>query len=133
MEAPRGGRFVGQLEQVVRDFVAKFDAKDFDGMLGAFTEDVQGVDELSRKWIRSREGLNEYFGMLSGAVTDIRSTVSDIHETIWGDAAIATCWIDQDYRLQGSPVHVSAPMTIVFRNKDGWKVALISAVPLPEE
>lgn len=71
--------------------------------------------------------------MLAGAVTDVRSTMSDIHERVWGDTAVATFWAEQDYKLEGNPVHVSVPMTVLFRNEGGWKIVLVSAVPLPTE
>jgi ketosteroid isomerase-like protein len=45
-----------------------------------------------------------------------------------------TCWLNQDYTLEGSAQHVSAPTTIVFRRVDGeWKLALFHSIPLPEQ
>jgi ketosteroid isomerase-like protein len=124
----------GQLEPIVRDLMKKFDALDTSGMLAMFSDDVQGIDELSRKWIRSRSELEAYFMMLGGAVSDVTTEMSDVHERVWGDTGIVTAWAEQDYKLDGNPVHVAVPMTVVLRNEGGWKVALVSAVPLaPEE
>ena len=125
----------GLLEPLVRQMLASFDRLDAAGMLALASDDVQGIDELSRKWLRSKQDLAAYFDMLGGAVSDISSSVSDVQERVWGDTGIVTLWVEQDYKLQGNPDHVSVPMSVVFRNEGGgWKVALVSAVPLaPEE
>jgi hypothetical protein len=41
----------GQLEQVVSDFFAALDSLDVDAMLQGLTDDAEGVDEISRRWI----------------------------------------------------------------------------------
>jgi ketosteroid isomerase-like protein len=61
-------------------------------------------------------------------------TVSDVHETEWGDAAAVTCWLEQDYILEGAPQHVSAPTTLLLRRDgDDWKITLFHSVPRPPE
>ena len=121
------------IETAARGFMEMFDRKDFAGMLAAATQDVQGVDEISRGWLRGRDAAASYFDMLGQAVSDIHTEVSDVHEQVWGDTALATFWVEQDYKFQGAPVHASAPITMVFREEGGWKLALISAVALPPE
>ena len=50
---------------------------------------------------------------------------------MWGDTGVLTRWLDQDYTMDGSPQHVSAPTRIVFRLEDGeWKLALFHSIPL---
>ena len=69
-----------------------------------------------------------------GAVSDLRTELRDAEEHIWGDVGVLTCWLNQDYTLEGSAQHVSAPTTIVFRRVDGeWKLALFHSIPLPEQ
>ena len=91
----------GDLEKKVRDFLRLLDGMDFDAMGRATTEDVQGVDELSRRWMRGRGGLQDYFRQFGPQLSDIHSTLSDMRETVWGDVGVVT--------LPGNPVssHVS--------------------------
>jgi ketosteroid isomerase-like protein len=118
---------------LVRTFFEAFDRLDFDALLTYTAEDAQGVDEISRRWLRGREDIAAYMQSLAGAVGDVGTTLSDLHERRYGDTAVVTCWIEQDYTLDGQATHVSAPCTIVLR-ADGstWKTALLSAVPLEQ-
>jgi len=123
----------GDLEKKVREFLRLLDVKDFDAMGRATTEDVQGVDELSRRWMRGRGGLQDYFKQVGPQLSDIHSTLSDMRETVWGDAGVVTCWLEQDYTYQGKKQHVSAPTTAVLRRTGSdWKLALFHSIPLPE-
>ena len=123
----------GDLEKKVREFLRLLDAKDFDAMGRATTDDVQGVDELSRRWMRGRGGLQDYFKQVGPQLSDIHSTLSDMRETVWGDVGAVTCWLEQDYTYQGKKQHVSAPTTAVLRRSGSdWKLALFHSVPLPE-
>lgn len=120
----------GELEAVVREIFDSFDRKDFDAGMRHVAEDVQQIDELSRRWIRSRNELWEYVRGLEG-LEDISSTLSDLHEVSWSDGGIVTCWLEQDYRLDGQQQHISSPTTVVFRRDSGqWRVVLFHAVPL---
>jgi len=123
----------GDLEKKVRDFLRLLDAKDFDEMARMASDDVQGVDELSRHWMRGRRALQDYFKQFGPQVSDIHSTLSDMRETVWGDAGMVTCWLEQDYMYQGKKQHVSAPTTAVLRRSGSdWKLALFHSIPLPE-
>ena len=68
--------------------------------------------------------------MRRASVASIASTMARVPP----DAIPVTCMVDQSYRLAGEPVSVTAPMTVVYvREASQWKVALVSAAPLPEE
>ena len=124
----------GELEAIAQDLFKKFDAGDFKAAGRLMADDVQGVDEISRRWMRGRAAVDGYLGQLGSAgLKDIRSEMRDVHESIHGQAGIVTCWLEQDYTLEGKRQHVSAPTTIVFR-RDGsdWKWVLFHSVPLPE-
>ena len=124
----------GQLEQVVTDFLAALDSLDVDAMLQGLTDDAQGVDEISRRWIRGRADLSVYFRQLASSVSSVRTKATDVSESIFGDVGVVTCWLDQTYTLEGQEQSVSAPTTIVLRNEDGdWKLSLFHSVPLPEQ
>ena len=124
----------GELANVTSEFLAALDSLDVDRLMATFTDDGQGVDELSRRWLRGRSEVDGYLRGMMGAVSDIRTELRDEEERIWGDTGILTCWIDQEYTLEGKQQHVSAPTTIVFRREGGtWKAALFHSIPLPEQ
>lgn len=125
---------MGELTDRATEFMAALDAKDLDGIFGNLASDAQGIDELSRRWIRGGETIEAYLRQLLAAVSDVQTTMSDAEERIWGDVGLVTCWLEQDYTLEGNTQHVSAPTTIVMRREDGeWKAALFHSVPLPEQ
>lgn len=124
----------GQLEQVVTDFLAALDSLDVDAMLRGLTDDAQGVDEISRRWIRGRADLSAYIRQLASSVSSVRTEASDVSESIFGGVGVVTCWLNQTYTLEGQEQSVSAPTTIVFRNEGGdWKLSLFHSVPLPQQ
>jgi len=119
---------------VVRAMIRDFDRMDIAAMRSRFTADVRGIDEISRGWIREQSAMEEYFRGLEGQVTDIATTLFDLDEVNWGDTALVTGWLEQDYKIAGQPVHVSSPLTVLLRREgDSWKTALVHAIPLPEE
>jgi ketosteroid isomerase-like protein len=124
----------GELEKVAHDFVAALDAMDVDRMMQAVTDDAQGVDEISREWLRGRAEFDKYLRELMASVSDVRTELRDAEERVWGETGILTCWLDQDYAMEGKPQHVSAPTTMVLRRDSGeWKLALFHSIPLPEQ
>ena len=97
------------------------------------TDDIRGVDELSRRWLRGREALAALIRQVGDALDALRSEVSDAHETVWGAVGLVTCWLEQDYTFRGQRQHVSAPTSAVLRREgDGWRIAMFQSVPLPE-
>lgn len=67
------------------------------------------------------------------AVDDVNSELRDVRETVFGDAGVVTCWLEQDYTLEGKRQHISALTTVVLRRADdGWKMVLFHSIPLPE-
>ena len=121
----------GELEKRVREAMRKIDAKDWDSLTQMATDDMRGVDEVTRKWTLGRKAIID--GLREAPIEDIRSEVRDISEVTWGDVGLVTCWIEQDYRFDGKPVHVSAPTTLLFRRMGSdWRLALFHSVPLPD-
>lgn len=121
----------GQLESTAREFMAALDSLDLDRLIAGTAREAQGVDEISRRWLRGRDELGDYLRGLTGAVSDVTTEIGDVHEQSWGDVGLLTCWMEQDYTLEGSAQHVSAPTTMVFRREDGdWKLALFHSIPL---
>jgi ketosteroid isomerase-like protein len=123
----------GDLEEAAKVLIAALDEMDVDRMMATASDGAQGVDEISRRWLRGRDELDAYLRNLAGAVSDVRTELRDAHEQTWGDTGLLTCWIDQDYSLGGERQHISAPTTMVFRRQGGaWKLALFHSIPLPD-
>lgn len=123
-----------ELEKVANDLMAGLDSKDVDRIVGLVGQDAQGVDEISRRWLRGEGELDSYLRQMLGAVSGLRSELQDAQERVWGDVGVLTCWLDQDYTFEGNAQHISAPTTIVLRQEGGeWKVVLFHSIPLPEQ
>lgn len=129
-----GASTAAELESVVRTLMDRFDALDMEGIAQLMADDVQGVDEISRAWIRGKSDIQGYFAQLQEmGVTDVKTSLSDSHASSWGDTGLVTLMADQTYSAGGEHQHVVAPMTVVLRRDEGaWKIVLVSAVPLPE-
>jgi ketosteroid isomerase-like protein len=124
----------GALESVTRQLFDALDRKDAEALTQSMAQDIQGVDEISRRWMRGVDAIGTYFRQAMTMVDDIHSTINDVHESVYGEIGFVTCWLEQDYTLDGKRTHVSAPTTVAFRREsDAWKTLLIHTVPLPPE
>ncbi|MFC9688194.1 nuclear transport factor 2 family protein [Kribbella sp. NPDC056951] len=124
---------MGELATAFKEIMTAFDRQDFAALRTMLAPDGQGVDEITRRWLRDADEIGAYFDQLAGSVDDVSTTVSDLEERTWGEVGLVTCWLDQSYTLDGEPQKVSAPTSVVLRRVDGeWRAALIHSVPLPE-
>jgi ketosteroid isomerase-like protein len=109
------------------------DAKDESGLRAMLADDVQGVDEVTRGWVREPAAIEAYFHDLLPAISDMHSTVTDLEARSWGDVAVETSMVHQTAVVGGKPIELDAPTTTIWRREGGtWKLALIHTVPLPE-
>ena len=121
------------LEQEVHQLFELLDSMDIRGISAMLIDDAQGIDEISRRWMRGKDALDAYFAQLEGTVSAPKSQVSDLHATAWGEVGLVTFVLDQTYKMDGEEHRISAPTSIVFnRGNGGWKVAMIHTVPLPD-
>ncbi len=124
----------GALEGATRQLFEALDRTDAEAIIRSAAKDVQGVDEISRRWMRGLDAVGAYFRKVMPMIEDIQSTISDVHETVQGNVGIVTCWLEQDYTMEGKRTHVSAPTTVAFRQEaDRWKLLLVHSVPMPPE
>ncbi|MGZ4131552.1 MAG: nuclear transport factor 2 family protein [Actinomycetota bacterium] len=124
----------GAMTGVVQGMFEALDKSDADAAIMAIGSEVQAIDELSRRWMRSRDDLVGYLRELMSSVADVHSEMHDVHEIEWGDTGLVTFWLEQDYTIEGEREHISAPSTVVLRREGGaWKVALFHSAPLPPE
>jgi hypothetical protein len=78
------------LKQTIGHLLQRLDAMDL-GALGVRVDDeVQGVDEIARRWMRGRPATEGYFAQLNHTVTGVRSRMSDVQENTWDDAGPVT-------------------------------------------
>jgi ketosteroid isomerase-like protein len=102
-------------------------------LAGMLTDDAQSVDEITCGWTRGRAAIEGYLSQLEESASDVRSQMSDVQETVWGDVGLVTFVLNQTYKMEDQEQSISAPTSIVFRRQNGdWKVALIHTVPIPE-
>jgi len=124
----------GELVSTTEAMFDALDSMDVDRMMSSMTEDAQGVDEISRRWLRGKDELRNYLGGLAQTVSGVHTEIRDPDERTSGDVGILTCWLEQDYTISGEAQHISAPTTIVFRREDGvWKLSVFHSIPLPEQ
>src|SRR3954452_22201534 len=122
------------LEQQAQRIFELVDSMDTTAMAALITDDAQGVDEISRGWMRGRASLESYFAEIDGMVDEVRSEIRDVNAVEWGDAGVVTCVIDQVYTMDGREQRITAPTSMTFRREgDEWKIALLHSVPLPEQ
>ena len=124
-----------ELERIVRKLFDDLDQTNYDGIVERSATDVQAVEEIRRRWMRSRDELKDYFAQFESVMSGAKSELSDIHETSWEDTGLVTFWLEQSYLLDGEEQHVSAPTSMLFRREGGdWKLVLAYSVPVtPEE
>ena len=121
------------LESMAQELFDALDRKDFDRIVRMATDDVQGIDEISRGWLRGRAAMEAYFTSMAEQISNIRSTLSDLNAVELGDVGIVTLVLDQEYDMGGQRTSIHAPTSIVVRRVDGgWRVALLHSVPLAE-
>jgi ketosteroid isomerase-like protein len=123
----------GELEGVANEFIKALDARDREWLSANLDADVQGVDEITRRWLRGRDELEAHVGQMFERVTDVSTTLRDVTEHAWDDTGLVTCWFEQRYTLDGAEQEISAPTTIVFRRTAGaWKLALFHSIPVSD-
>jgi ketosteroid isomerase-like protein len=122
------------LEQQAQRIFEMVDAMDTRGMAAMIADDGQGVDEISRGWMRGRSAIEEYFGQLPNMIDGVSSRVRDVHTSEWGDTGVITCVVDQTYTMGGEQQQITAPTSITCRRDGGdWKIAVFHSVPLPDD
>jgi len=118
-------------EHTVKELFEALDTLDLRAIESFFDDEPQSIDELSGGWRRGLEAVRDYFAQITSAgLSDVRSTVADVHATDWGDTAVVTLVLEQTYTLEGENHAIHAPTTIVLRRHDGrWRVALVHSIP----
>ncbi len=125
---------MGELQTALENMFEAFGRGDVDALTAAVATDAQGVDEISRKWMRGGDEVRGYLRQLVTMVSEVKTVVKDGHEIIEGDEGLLTCWLEQDYTLDGATQHVSAPTTVIFTREQGeWRFSLFHSIPLPSD
>lgn len=67
------------LEATVRQFWARFDAKDFEALVAMMADGACETDDASHGWIRGRAQIEEHFASLGARFSDSHTTLEDVH------------------------------------------------------
>jgi len=122
------------LQETVGRLLEFLDAMNLEALATMVDDEVQGIDEIARGWVRGRSAMQGYLSQLKDTVSDPHSEMSDVQEDTWGDTGLVTFTLDQTYTLDGQRQQISAPTSVVFQRRDNeWKIMLIHTVPLPEQ
>jgi len=114
------------------EFFRHLDAKDEPYLREAWTDDAQGVDEITRGWLRGRAAMTEYVTANLPRLDEMQSHIEQLEDRHWGDVEVETFVLRQTYLLDGVAFEIEAPSTVVWRRVgDAWKVTLFHSVPLP--
>ena len=73
-----------ELRNVATDFFAALDALDADRMMEMLAGDVQSVDEVSRRWLRNRDDVDNFLREVITQVSGVETQLRDAEERIWG-------------------------------------------------
>ena len=123
----------GELLSITEKFFAAVDELDLDRVTPVLADDVEEIDEVSRRWLRGKTEVRGYFTEVLKAISNVKSVISDAQERIWGDVGVLTCCLDQTYTMDGTDTTISAPTTLLFVRQDGtWRITLFHSYPLPE-
>lgn len=117
-------------DQVVLAMLQSLDSGDHDAVVGSFDDDAQGIDELSRSWLRGADQMRSYIDGIFEATSDVHSRLADVHVVQIADAAFVTGLLEQDYVLDGVRQSISVPTPFGLRRTDGvWRICLFHSVP----
>lgn len=124
----------GELSRVAAELLASFDSFDFDAVLERTADDAQVVDDLSRHWVRGRAAIGAHMQKIADSTDNLRTELTEVEETIWGDVGVLTCQLEQTFEAEGQEGHGSGPATAIYRREGGeWKLALFHIVALKGE
>ena len=116
---------------VLQGMFDALDKSDPEVALASIGADAQGIDEISRRWMRGPGEVTRYVRELFGIAEDVHSEMHDVHEVDWGETGVVTFWLEQDYTLDGDRGHVSAPTTAVLRREARGVEAGVVPLPAP--
>ncbi len=122
-----------ELEDIVRGAFKAADNADLEAFFNMMADDIEQVDELTKKWSRGKANVVAALTPLFSMVNSIKSVLSDLHATVSNDIAVVTCMLDQSYVLEGKVTTIVAPTTCVLRRDAGtWKFILIHSLPFSD-
>ena len=118
-------------QAAVESMLTALDAGDRDTVAAGFSDDAQGIDEISCRWLRGRDQMNEYIDGIFDATANVTSAITDVHVADLGEGALVTGILNQSYDLDGDRQQISVPTTFALRRaEDGWLICLFHSVPV---
>lgn len=118
---------------VINSLLDALAAGDVSAVLAHYSDDAEGIDEISRDWLRGKVHLAEYTGHLIEQISDLHSEFTHEHIANYGNVSLVTGLLHQHYTWDGERVDEEMPATIVLlRHQDSWLVRLFHALPIPD-
>lgn len=122
------------VESVVRDAYDAMEKLDVARVATMILPDIQAVDAVMRTWKRGLGEIGEHLATLESGMSDEHSEIVDLEIREYGDTAIATYTVVQQYTFAGERHDDTCPTTMVLRLVDGeWKIVLFHSLPLRDE
>lgn len=119
------------IEEFVREAYAAMEALDVARVATMLAADLQAVDGVMRTWKRGLGEVGAHLATLESSLTDEVSEIRDLQIREYGDTAVATYVVEQQYTFAGTRHEDVAPTTMVLRRIDGsWKIVLFHSVPI---
>jgi ketosteroid isomerase-like protein len=110
----------------LREFWARFDAKDYVALMAMMTEDAIETDDLAKVWLRGHAAIGEHFARIGERYEDSHTLLEDVRVTETAAAAVVACVVHYQMRWDGQPASVEAPTTMIFvRGAGAWRIALL--------
>jgi uncharacterized protein (TIGR02246 family) len=118
-------------DQVIHELFAALDTMDVERVTGLMSDDVQGVDEVRRVWLRGKPAVTKYLAGVARSVDHVTAQISDISVTDGDEARAVTFVLDLVYNAGGREQSAHAPTSALLRREqDSWKIALYHSVTL---
>ena len=72
----------GDLERAANAAIDALDSLDLERMMRSVAQDVQSIDEVSRRWLRGNDELRGYLAGLVAAVSAVRTEIEGAEERV---------------------------------------------------
>ncbi len=126
------GRMTTEISGAIQQVFDGLAAGDADRIMDAYTDDVVGIDEVARAWMYGRDEMAAYTESMVTNLSNCRSELTEVHESVTGETAIVTGVLQQEYEWAEEMQSVVMPATFVLRHEnDRWRVCLFHALPIP--
>ena len=122
---------MGSLDGTLKEFFKALDRKDFATLLKMVDKSAEGIDEITKGWIRGKAAFEGYVKRVEPELRNVKSHLEDVHTRRVGGVGIATFILRQSYTLSGQRHDLKLASSMAFAKRgDNWKATLVHMTPL---